>query len=260
MVTFHTSHASDSSSTALSWVWVLIYWRIFLNVSSTLSFGPSLYAMLQREFLFMLLSVCQQYSTITCYLMIPSLWWGASVSSVLLIKFQSYKGTVPGPQGCSLLSVPVLLWGAVLGPLQIFAPLVKEKLFCFLCALPPDAGEAFPIALSKIVCVAFSQQFKTFIMKRCQETLDDVLWLSCSCYWSLSSSLHYKGTLLLDSHQSFLWSLVKCIQQSLRTAECFPYIYILTSSVCSWDPSLGLNSSIKISAEFSCMSGSIWPS
>lgn len=168
MVTFHTSHASNSSSAALSWVWVLIYWKIFLNVSSTLSFGPSLYAMLQREFLFMLLSVCQQYSTITCYLMILSLWWGASASSVLLIKFQSYKGTVPGPQGCSLLSVPVLLWGAVLGPLQIFAPLIKEKLFCFLCALLPDAGEAFPIALSKIVCVAFSQQFKTFIMKRCQ--------------------------------------------------------------------------------------------
>ena len=124
--------------------------------------------MLQREFLFMLLSVCQQYSTITCYLMIPSLWWGAGVSSVLLIKFQSYKGTVPGPQGCGLLSAPALLWGAVLGPLQIFAPLIKEKLFCFLCALPPDAGEAFPIALSKIVCVAFSQQFKTFTMKRCQ--------------------------------------------------------------------------------------------
>lgn len=230
MVTFHVSHASDSSSTALSWVWVLIYWRIFLNVSSTLSFGPSLYAMLQREFLFMLLSVCQQYSTITCYLMIPSLWWGASVSSVLLIKFQSYKGTVPGPQGYSLLSVPVLLWGAVLGPLQIFAPLVKKKLFCFLCALPPDAGEAFPIALSKIVCVAFSQQFKTFIMKRCQARRPWVVFYD----FPVAATDLFPQACTTRGH--FFWTLINlfCDHWLSAYSRAWEQLHVSISTICMY--------------------------
>ena len=126
---------------------------VFLNISSTLSFRPSLYAVLQREFPFMLLCLCQQYSAITCDLTIPGLWWGAGVSSVLLIKCHSYKGTVSlGLRPVVISGLLPLSEGAVLSPFQILAPLLKENLLCFLSALPPGVEEDFPTALSQLVC------------------------------------------------------------------------------------------------------------
>lgn len=150
IVTFHASHASSFSSTAPVLSLGVDFPQFF---SSTLSFRPSLYAVLQREFPFMLLCLCQQYSTITCDLTIPGLGWGAGVSSVLLLKCHSYKGAVSlGLRAVVISGLLPFSEGAVLSPFQILAPLLKENLLCFLSALPPGVEEDFPTALSQMVC------------------------------------------------------------------------------------------------------------
>lgn len=138
IVTFHVSHASNSSSTAPVLSLGVDFPQFFSIFHLLLALGLPFMLCFKESFFSCSCKFCQQYSTITCDLTILGLWWEMYTLFSLIVSLT--KALCPWASGSCLSGFLPLSEGAVLSPFQILAPSPKGEFVLFSCFFPRCRG------------------------------------------------------------------------------------------------------------------------